>query len=688
MTVNLWLKWAGMAVSLANVMAMLWLGLTVLLNSSRRPRQVWLTGGGLLLGGLFFVSHTAILGYGPAFSGPGLEIWWRLGWLPLVGLPFIWFGVMLWYTGGWPDGSRLPRPRAPFWLLLAWGAGLLLWLGVGRPLPSFAQVVQLKLTGAAAIAGVPLFLALYALYIVLCTALALALLFRPAAAATLTADVRHRRTRAGLTAAAAALVAVSWLAAGAIGWAALLDAAGLHSSDISRLTTIAAGIDLLVSGLIAVTVALLGQAAISFEIFSDQTLPRREFQRQWTNVIILAVGYSTVTGGALALEIRPVGLLLAGTLLLVLFLALSHWRSHTWRERYLRQLRPLMTSQRLFDRLLAASPVEFEAAAPLVALCQDVLQAQSARLLPLGSLAPLLRPLAYPSNQIDLPASLPPKLLAQLHTPAQIAVPLAAGWAIPLWSERGLIGVLLLGPKQSGGLYAQEEMEIARAAAERLIDTYAITEIARRLMDVQRQRLVESRLMDQQTRRVLHDEVLPNLHTVLLSLSGADSDTAKLLAETHGQIANLLQAMPAAAPPELERLGLAGALRRLVDSELAGQFNSVEWQIEPEAAQRAAELAPLNANVLFYAAREMMRNAAKHGRGSNPAQPLSLQVRLALGHGLRLEIEDNGAGIAQTNSNGAGQGLALHSTMLAVIGGELSIDSGPGRTRVAIRLPL
>ncbi len=60
---------------------------------------------------------------------------------------------------------------------------------------------------------------------------------------------------------------------------------------------------------------------------------------------------------------------------------------------------------------------------------------------------------------------------------------------------------------------------MARAPGERLIDASAITEVARRLMGLQRERLVESRLIDQQTRRMLHDEVLPELHSVLLGLS-------------------------------------------------------------------------------------------------------------------------------------------------------------------------
>ena len=58
------LNWAIMAVSLFNTILMLWLGLTILLNTERRTWGVWLTGSGLLMSGAFFVSHTAIFGYG------------------------------------------------------------------------------------------------------------------------------------------------------------------------------------------------------------------------------------------------------------------------------------------------------------------------------------------------------------------------------------------------------------------------------------------------------------------------------------------------------------------------------------------------------------------------------------------------------------------------------------------------
>jgi signal transduction histidine kinase len=320
-----------------------------------------------------------------------------------------------------------------------------------------------------------------------------------------------------------------------------------------------------------------------------------------------------------------------------------------------------------------------------------------------------------------------------------------AVWAVPLWSERGLIGVLLLGDKHDGGLYTQEEIEIARATGERLIDTQASAEMARRLMDLQRQRLAESQVIDRRTRRVLHDDVLPKLHAAMLMLSAVEPttddpfDTAvpelvegqgrrrptaddeghttryagdgashatrdmqheqvvALLADVHRQVANLLHAMPATAAPEVARLGLIGALRQAVEGELASAFDGVTWRIEPGAEDTAGAVPTLNAEVAFYAAREAIRNAARYGRNGEPSRPLHLAVFVARRHqdgakggGLEIAIQDDGVGMgaAGASAEGSGQGLGLHGTMMAVIGGALTAESVPGvYTRVTLALP-
>jgi signal transduction histidine kinase len=353
-----------------------------------------------------------------------------------------------------------------------------------------------------------------------------------------------------------------------------------------------------------------------------------------------------------------------------------------------------------------------DATGPFRALCNDFLGVRVAYLAAVGPLSPLVGPpLVYPEGREVLLPNLR-DLTSQFNSPQTMCVAVEpeqygeAMWAVPLWSERGLIGVLLLGEKRDGGLYTQEEIEIARASGERLIDTQASAEMAQRLMALQRQRLAESQVLDRQARRVLHDDVLPLLHTAMLRLSaqgsgvgsresgarnrGSDPEGIELLAEAHRRISDLLREMPTLATPEVSSLGLVGALQAAVEEELGSAFDRVEWDIKPEGAQEARQVPPLTAEVMYYAAREAIRNAAKYGRNGNSARPLHLRIGVEYRDGLEIAIEDDGVGLdgAGRNGTGSGQGLALHSTMMAVVGGSLATESVPGRyTRVLLALP-
>jgi hypothetical protein len=55
------LPWAQFSVSLFNTILLLWLGLTVFLNAQNRSWGTYLASGGLLLGGTFFLAHSAAL---------------------------------------------------------------------------------------------------------------------------------------------------------------------------------------------------------------------------------------------------------------------------------------------------------------------------------------------------------------------------------------------------------------------------------------------------------------------------------------------------------------------------------------------------------------------------------------------------------------------------------------------------
>ena len=696
------LDWAVLAVSLFNTILLLWLGLTVLLNAERRSWGLWLAGGGLLGGAAFFVSHTAILGHELAALDLATDLWWRMGWGVLVGLPFAWYVLMLWYGGYWDAGAA--RRRRPIVISTGVLAGVLLLLTT-LALPSYDVAVQRSIAGALGSPALPWSVALYPVYSVLCIGLSLWTLSRPHPSPRAMGEIARRRARPWLMTASVALLSVSLLVTLAVGWLGTAGGRRLVAREFGEIVAAVAGFDLVIAALVGVAVLCLGQAIVAYEIFTGQALPRRGFWRHWRRVIILAGGYSVVIGWSLARGLPTVYALLLTALVMTAFYALLVWRSFGDRERAIARLRPFVGSEGAYQRLVgtgASSDVDVVEA--FRALCREVLDARSARLIPLGRAATLAgTPLCYPGDGVSEPLlvqSLAERFRSDpaLYVGVDPAFHDGAVWAVPLRREQGLIGVLLLGPRSDEGLYVQEEIELAQAVGERLIDLVSSAEMGRRLMALQRQRLAETQIADQRVRRVLHDEVLPKLHAAMLELSteaaaspgGADAGAVNLLADAHHQIADLLRDLPASQKPSAASGGVIGALKRVVRGELSGAFDAVRWEITPGAEAWLAELLQTTTDVLFFAAREAVRNAARYGRDTTASRPFALTVSADAGDALVLQVADDGVGIrpGEGTAEGAGQGLALHTTMMAVIGGSLEVESAPGYgTRVTLTLP-
>jgi signal transduction histidine kinase len=629
-----------------------------------------------------------------------------------ITLPFTWYIVMLWYTGYWTDTeSRLHRRQRP-WLIVmvltliaglaAFAIGIVLLV---IPSPGLADI---RLIYHWSFSGIPMLALGYSVFVILCISLSLDALRRPGPTSRIMGPLARQRARPWLTAASLALLAVSLLVAGTIVW--LIQ--GTRSVNLvlfydESIVTIA-WLDLIISFLVALAVVMLGQATVSYEVFTGKTLPRGGLQNQWRWAILLAAGYGIVAGGSFTLGLHPLYIVLPATLLMTFAFAMAGWRSYAERERYIAHLRPFVTSQHLYEQLLASNESsQINIAQPFTTLCADVLGAQLAYLTALGPLAPLVGPpLAYPQVTVDLPQLA--QLSEQFTSVETMLVSLDPGtykgaiWGVPLWSQRGLIGALLLGEKRDGNLYTQEEIEIARISGERLIDTQASAELGRRLMALQRERLAQSQVADLRTRRVLHDEVLPGLQAALIALDsqGTKSEAAStgdtssgvgaMLTDTHRQISDLLRQIPVTTMLELERLGLVKAIQKTVEAEYAQAFDEVNWQIDPDAAQKDEVLSPLAAEVLFYAVREAIRNAAIHGRDPESSESFCLWLSIGAREGLEVTVEDNGIGLSPVNltPQGNGQGLALHSTMMAIVGGTLATESLPGQySKIILSLP-
>ncbi len=572
--------WAALGVSLFNTILLAWLGLTVWLTSERRTPGIHLTAAGLLLGSAFFVFHSLILALGFQVANPWLQLWWRAGWFPVVLSPVAWYLVVLWYAGFWErPRTAMHRRQAPFLVLIVlFSAFLIALLLLPHSLPSFMEITYLDIHQARpAWFGVPLPILFLPVYILLCLFPALDALLRPGPTRRPMGELARRRARPWLLASSLILLVVSvlvgWVMLRVVWFSGLLSGRGPSIDWFALHLTLH---DILIAGLIGLSVLCLGQALVSYEIFTGKALPRQGLRRYYRTAILLAAGISLLVSAAYNLRISTIYSLLLALLMAAASLALLTWRSFVERDWTIRQLRPFVASQRIYERALATGPSDLpdlDLDLPFHALCKEVLDASRSALVALGPLASFAGPpLIDPPNLSGILPAIEP-IAARFTSPDLMLVELdpaehnGFALAIPLWSERGLIGALLLGEKNGRSFYTQEEIEVARASGERLVDTMASVEIVRRLSALQRERMVAGQVLDRRTRRSLHDEILPALHTTLLEL-GSSSAAAQSeiqnaihqLSAVHRQISALLRDLPAQQAPALTSLGLLGAL--------------------------------------------------------------------------------------------------------------------------------
>ncbi len=685
--------WLRNALSLFNLILLLWLGLTVLLNADRRRIGIWVASGGLLVGAGFFVSHSAlpVIGYNATRS----SAWWFFtGMLAAIILPSGWYLTVLWYAGFWEArDSRLRRrqtlPLVGMLAVMAFGM-LALLAKVYRFRPIFRTIDAVMDSN---ILGIPIDVWGFIGYVIIVISLSIDALRTPGPSKRPMGEMARTRARPWIIGASLALLATALGVAAALIWMIrntrvgefyLLDAAALDV--IGRF-------DLFILFTIAAAVLMLGQAIASYELFTGKTLPRSGLKLYWRRAVIFAAGFSAVTAVFIALDTILIYSVLLTIILMTVFLALLGWRTYSDRERYIDSLRPFVASQGLYESLLTPlSGILKDAQQPFDALCREVLDCEKAFLIAAGSFAPLVTDLAFGNDNLGMPNV--NHLLPRFSDPAMLYEPISAesydnlAYAIPLWSQRGLIGVLLIGNKNDKGLYTQEEMEIARATCERLIDTQASAAVSGRLMQLQRERMAQNLVIDQHSRRVLHDEVLPLIQTSMIALSTSDKDESmRLLGDAHKQISTLLHEMPMVATPDVERLGIVGALKRVVEIEFTKAFDAVEWVVDAHSEEAMDRLGGVSAETTFYAAREIIRNAAKYARHEDRDLVLTISAEKQPNN-IQLSIHDNGVGLPETEGR-KGHGMALHSTLMAVVGGSLSVESTPKQfTRVNLLIPI
>ncbi len=501
-------------------------------------------------------------------------------------------------------------------------------------------------------------------------------------------------------------------------------------------------LDLFSIGAVAVMILFIGNSVIRHGILIERPLARRGFFEQWRGIVIVAT--------AVAIFIALLGLftnsslssLLVITSLATVAYALFTWSSYTAHDRYIALLGPFLRSTNMRHWLNTdLQKTEQSMEALFFHLCHDVLEVRCARLEMLAG--PIRRTFNYlwPSasaagvvederKMMQEPLSMPIKLPGEgvptwtLHaTPTRIRMILQGQhvicWVLPIYDELGLVAKLYLGPRQDGSVFTDEDMELAHACGLRILDTLREHEAMQTVAALLRRRIVDVKLLGAQHRRVLHDEILPQMHLALLRLEtlrvavkqpvqagyAHDQDCPQVpdpelalneaierISEAHHGLAAMMRSTAPSAPHRLERDGMMHAIHTMIAQDFQQTFDEVQWDVAEEIMQRIDELVPpALAEITFAAVQEALRNAARHGRGTDIHRRLCLKLSATLNPHLELLVADDGVGIlsASSSTTGTGGGLLTHSALLAIAGGSLTVKSTPDQgVTVRIMLPI
>ena len=508
-------------------------------------------------------------------------------------------------------------------------------------------------------------------------------------------------------------------------------------------------LDMIANGAVAFIILLVGYSIVRHGILIERPLARRGFFEQWRGIVIVATTVATFIALLVNLTNGYLGGMLLITMLATIAYALFTWSSYTAHDRYIAMLGPFLRSTNIRHWLNTDQQKTEQGLEDLFFhLCQDVLAVQCARMIILTG--PVRRSFSYRWPEASLVESTH-NILHIKHQPLRnkrneaqdemdraptrvrlsINGQLMICWVLPIYDELGLVAMLYLGPRQDGGVFTDEDMDLAHACGQRILDTLGDHEAMQAVAGLLRRRIVDVKLLGAQQRRVLHDDILPQMHLALLQLEtlrskihkdslipavhkqrrqngqgnserdiSADleptlNEAVNMITDAHRRLATMMRATAPTAPHHLERDGLMPAIHTMLNQDFQQAFDDIAWDVSEETATCIDEVTPpAIAELIFAAVQEALRNAARHARGSDVHRRLKLTLRATCNRDypfLEVIVADDGVGnlSGSSSTSGTGNGLLTHSALLAIAGGSLTIKStlGEGVT-VRILLPI
>ena len=115
------------------------------------------------------------------------------------------------------------------------------------------------------------------------------------------------------------LLLVSLLVGSFILWGINVASKGIYNPEF--VFTIA-GFDLAIELFIATTIVSVGQATVTYEIFTGKFLPHGGLKRYWIVSIFLAIGFGVIISWALLYPLHPIYIILLVTVLMTVIYSL------------------------------------------------------------------------------------------------------------------------------------------------------------------------------------------------------------------------------------------------------------------------------------------------------------------------------------------------------------------------------
>ena len=260
--------------------------------------------------------------------------------------------------------------------------------------------------------------------------------------------------------------------------------------------------------------------------------------------------------------------------------------------------------------------------------------------------------------------------------------------AIPLDYDGRTVGALVIGLRPGEQQPATADLAVLELLAVPLAAALHATDLTRQLQH-SRERIVAAREEERRRiRRDLHDGLGPTLAgaafqaDAVRNLLTFDPDRAaalltELRSEVGGAVAEVRRLVDGLRPPDLDQLGLLGALRERA-VRLSWRADGTPIDVRVRAPERLPALPAAVEVAAYRIAIEALTNAARHARASH------VDLHIEIGDGLRLEVCDDGSPVDEETAWTPGVGITSMQERAAELGGRCVAGQG----RVVATLPL